>query len=201
MYSMRLLVLFLLVLFGAYTEHQAGKTVKKIRENEKRQMQYKKEIADQDIAFMKRAMALSRVTFTDGQRALSGSVVVKDGEIAGEGRDQTKISHDPSAHAEVEAIRDASRKLSTNQLKGCSIYTSAYPCSMCLSLIYLTGIEKIFYGTTGTRIDSTYAGLSVEHIYGELAKPPVERLIPEILIIPEEAEKKMTSIKLLKSSK
>jgi guanine deaminase len=186
---MRLLLLFLLVLFGAYTEHQAGKTVKKIRENEQRQMRYKKDIADQDVAFMKQAIALSQVTFTDGQQNLSGSIVVKDGEIVGEGRDRMKINHDPSAHAEVEAIRDASRKLLTNNLKGCSLYTSAYPCSMCLSLIYLTGIERVFYGTTSTRIDSTHAGLTVENVYRELAKPSAERSIPEILIIPEEAGK------------
>jgi guanine deaminase len=192
----RLVLLFSLVLFGAYTEYQSEKTVKKVRVNEKKQMQYRKEIKDEDAAFIRRAMELSHIALADGHGHPFGSVVVKDGKIIGEGWNKTKVLHDPSAHAEVEAIRDASKNIVSNTLAGCTIYTSAQPCPMCLSLIYLTGIEKIYYCIPGETIEAIDAGLGVEYIYKELAKPQIERALPEIPILPEEVEKSVGRYKL-----
>lgn len=184
----RLVLLFSLVLFGAYTEHQGERTMKKIRANETKQMQYRKEIKDEDAVFIRRAMELSHIALTDGHGHPFGSVVVKDGKIIGEGWNRTKLLHDPSAHAEVEAIRDASKNIVSNNLAGCTIYTSAQPCPMCLSLIYLTGIEKVYYCIPGDTMEAMDVHLRVDHIYRELAKPQIERAIPEIPILPEEVE-------------
>lgn len=189
METTRLLLLFSLVLFGAYTEHQGEKTMRKIHANETKQKQYKQEMKEEDAIFIRRAMELSHVALADGHGHPFGSVVVKDGKIIGEGWNRTAVLHDPSAHAEVEAIRDASKNIVSNNLAGSTLYASAQPCPMCLSLIYLTGIEKVYYCIPGKDMEAMDARLSVEHIYQELAKPSSERSVPEIPILPEEVEK------------
>lgn len=192
----RFLLLFSLVLFGAYTEHEGEKTVKKIRANETRRMRYKKEVKDDDTIFMRRAIELSHVALSDGHGHPFGSVVVQEGKIIGEGWNKVKVLHDPSAHAEVEAIRDACKNIASTRLEGCTIYTSAQPCPMCLSLIYLAGIEKIYYCIPGETIGALDSRLGVEHIFWELSRPQFERSVPEIPILPGDVEENVDRYKV-----
>jgi len=104
-----------------------------------------------------------------------GCVIVKDGEIVGEGHNHVRILNDPIMHAEVVAIRDACRNMNTHDLSGCVIYTSCEPCPMCLGAIYWARISSIFYGNT--RKDAKEIGFSDDFIYDELAKPVEERMI------------------------
>jgi guanine deaminase len=192
----RLLLLFSLILFGAYTEHEGEKTMKRIHANEIKKKRYRKDMKDTDAIFMVRALELSHVALDDGHGHPFGSVVVRDGKIIGEGWNKAKVLHDPSAHAEVEAIRDACKNIASTSLAGSVIYASAQPCPMCLSLIYLTGIEKVYYCIPGDTIEAMDSRLGVEHIYRELAKPPLDRTIPEIPILPEEVDKNVGRYKV-----
>lgn len=192
----RLLLLFSLILFGAYAEHEGEKTVKKIQAHETRKKQFKKEMKDEDVVFMRRAMELSHIALGDGHGHPFGSVVVQEGKIIGEGWNKAKVLHDPSAHAEVEAIRDACKNVGSTDLTGSVIYASAQPCPMCLSLIYLAGIEKVYYCIPGETIEAMDSRLGVEHIYQELSRPQRERSVPEIPILPEEVEENVGRYKV-----
>ncbi|MFD1002662.1 nucleoside deaminase [Ohtaekwangia kribbensis] len=170
--------------------------MKRIHANEIKKKRYRKEMKDTDAIFMVRALELSHVALDDGHGHPFGSVVVRDGKIIGEGWNKAKVLHDPSAHAEVEAIRDACKNIASTSLAGSVIYASAQPCPMCLSLIYLTGIEKVYYCIPGDTIEAMDSRLRVEHIYRELAKPPLDRTIPEIPILPEEVDKNVGRYKV-----
>ena len=92
-----------------------------------------------------------------------GAVVVKDGKIVGRGSNHVLANNDPTAHAEVSAIRDACKNLNTHDLSGCEIYTSCYPCPMCLSAIIWANINKAYYGNT--RVDAENIGFRDDDIY------------------------------------
>jgi guanine deaminase len=188
METTKIFLLFCLVSFGAYSEYQAGKTVQKIK-TRKEKSGLHKNVINKEEGFMRRAIALSHIAIEKGHGDPFGSVIVRDGEILGEGWNETKVSHDPSAHAEVVAIRDATKRLSSKDLRGATIYASAQPCAMCLSLIYMTGIEKIFYCISAEEITSFTIDLKVAPIFKELSKPQHERAIPEHSILHEEAAK------------
>ena len=96
--------------------------------------------------FMKVAKELSEDNDENG--GPFGACVVKDGEIIGKGSNHVIINNDPSAHAEVMAIRDACKNINSYDLSGCELYTSCYPCPMCLSLIIWSNIKKVYYGNT-----------------------------------------------------
>ena len=98
--------------------------------------------------FMRAAAALAEKNVVDGTGGPFGAVIVRDSEIVGEGTNQVTSSNDPTAHAEVVAIREACAKLETFNLDGCVIYTSCEPCPMCLSAIYWARLDHIFYGNT-----------------------------------------------------
>jgi guanine deaminase len=136
--------------------------------------------------FMDRAIALALHALEQKHGNPFGSVVVKDGNIVGEGWNQVRSTHDPSAHAEMLAIRDAAQRLGTPRLEGCIVYASGQPCPMCLSLIYLSGIQKVFYCISGEEMAQLNPALSVEHIYSALALPQGERPIEEIQAMREE---------------
>jgi len=133
--------------------------------------------------FMRRAIALAAQGMRAGDGGPFGAVVVKDGRIVGEGNNRVTSSNDPTAHAEVGAIRAACRTLGTYSLEGCEIYTSCEPCPMCLSAIYWARIGRIYYANG--RADAATIGFDDAFIYGEVAKPidrqsiPVERLLAE----------------------
>ena len=135
--------------------------------------------------FMHRAIALSRDKMRAGQGGPFGAVVVKNGEIIAEGFNQVTSANDPTAHAEVMAIRKACAHLQTFSLEGCEIYTSCEPCPMCLSAIYWARIERIFYANT--RKDAATIGFDDEHIYREIPLPLGQRSIPMEQLMASEA--------------
>ena len=114
-----------------------------------------------------------------------GAVIVKDGEIIAGSSNSVTMDNDPTAHAEVNAIRMACKKLGTFDLSGCTIYTSCEPCPMCLSAIYWAHIERIYYGNT--RKDAADIGFADDFIYEELDKPLSERSVPIIPMLRDEA--------------
>lgn len=129
---------------------------------------------------MKLALEKSKENSDGKQGGPFGAVVTQNGEVIASASNQVIKKTDPTAHAEIEAIRKACRQLNTNDLSNCEIYTSCEPCPMCLSALYWTGIQKIYYAAN--RFDAKEAGFSDEDIYQELLKPKSERSIPLISI-------------------
>jgi guanine deaminase len=95
--------------------------------------------------FMQRALEIARQSLGDPGALPYGSVVVKDGQIIGEGLNRALAKSDPTSHCEIEAIRDACARLGTTNLSGCDLYTTAEPCVMCASVMYLSGIARVYY--------------------------------------------------------
>ena len=141
-------------------------------------------MTDDDRKFMTRAIELAREGMDANSGGPFGCVVVKDGEIIGEGNNRVTSANDPTAHAEVVAVRSACTTLETFQLDGCSIYTSCEPCPMCLGAIYWARPEKVFYACT--REDAAAVGFDDDFIYDELAKPIDERKRVLINLLREE---------------
>ena len=126
-------------------------------------------MSEHDATFMRRAIALARAGMDAGHGGPFGCVVVKDGAIIGEGSNQVTSTNDPTAHAEIVAIRNACTSLNAFQLEGCSIYTSCEPCPMCLGAIYWARPATVFFACT--REDAASVGFDDELIYNELAVP------------------------------
>jgi len=116
--------------------------------------------------FMQRAIDISRKGMESNDGGPFGAVIVKDGKIIAEGNNKVTSSNDPTAHAEVVAIRNACQELNTFQLDGCIIYTSCEPCPMCLGAIYWARPEKMFYACT--REDAARIGFDDDFIYKEI---------------------------------
>ncbi|MBQ5424895.1 MAG: nucleoside deaminase [Bacteroidales bacterium] len=116
-----------------------------------------------------------------------GAVVVKDGEVVAVASNSVTIDNDPTAHAEVNAIRMACKKLGTFDLSGCEIYASCEPCPMCLASIYWARIGKLYYANT--KVDADKIGFSDSFIYEEFAKPESERSIKVVKMLRNEAIK------------
>ncbi len=125
---------------------------------------------------MREAIQLAREGMTTGQGGPFGSVIVRDGEIIGRGCNMVTSTNDPTAHAEVVAIRDACTNLGTFQLDGCTLYASCEPCPMCLGAIYWARPSRIVYGAFHS--DAAGAGFDDQFIYEELDKPREQRHIP-----------------------
>jgi tRNA(Arg) A34 adenosine deaminase TadA len=119
--------------------------------------------------FMREAIKLSLNNVTSGNGGPFGAVVVKDGVIVARGANEVTSSNDPTAHAEVVAIRNACQALGTFQLEGCEIYTSCEPCPMCLGAIYWARPDKIYYGNS--KEDAAAINFDDQFIYEEIAKP------------------------------
>jgi len=126
--------------------------------------------------FMRAAIRLSLETMRRGEGGPFGAVVVRQGKIVGRGWNRVTSSNDPTAHAEVTAIRDACRQLKTFRLDDCEIYASCEPCPMCLAAIYWARIGGIFHA--GTRRDAAAIGFDDDWIGREMAKPASRRKIP-----------------------
>ncbi|MET0244574.1 MAG: nucleoside deaminase [Flavitalea sp.] len=126
--------------------------------------------------FMQTAIDLARKGMEDGTGGPFGCVIVKDGVIIARGSNSVTSTNDPTAHAEVVAIRKACNALGTHQLTGCEIYTSCEPCPMCLGAIYWARPDKVFYACT--KDDAAVAGFDDQFIYSELVIPYTERKIP-----------------------
>lgn len=132
-------------------------------------------ITDDDIRFMTMAAELAERNIDEGGGPF-GAVIVRDGEVIATGVNRVTASNDPTAHAEVNAIRNACSKEQTFNLSGCVVYTSCEPCPMCLSALYWAGVSRIYYGNT--QDDADAINFSDRFIYQELEKPKIERMIP-----------------------
>ena len=116
-----------------------------------------------------------------------GALVFKDGKIVGKGVNRVLAKHDPTAHAEVSAIRKAAARLGTFSLEGCEIYTSCEPCPMCLGAIYWAHIDKIYYANN--RKDAADIGFDDDFMYQEIAVDPADRKKPSSILLRDEAQK------------
>lgn len=139
-------------------------------------MSIPKEKIEQAQAFMKIAIELAKDGLNQKRGGPFGAIVVKDGVIVGRGQNRVTSTNDPTAHAEVMAIRDACKNLNTFQLDGCELYTSCEPCPMCLGAIYWARPSAIYYAVT--RYDAAAIGFDDAFIYEEIAKPIETRQIP-----------------------
>ncbi len=138
-----------------------------------------------DKQFMRRAIALSEEAVEKGHGGPFGAVIVKDGHIIAEGCNQVTSRNDPTAHAEIVAIRNACRELSSFSLQSCDIYATCEPCPMCLAAIYWARIDRLYYANS--RTDAAQVGFDDERIYNELARPITERTIPATRMMAHEA--------------
>lgn len=140
-----------------------------------------------DEAFMNEAFAEAFLSMRSNVGGPFGAVVVKDGKILGRGGNRVLDENDPTAHAEIVAIRDACKRQGTFDLDGAEIYATCEPCPMCFSAIYWAGIKKVYY--TLDRHDAASIGFRDNHIYEEIARPAGERhLRYEQLNHPQAAE-------------
>jgi len=131
--------------------------------------------SEHQAAFMREAIALAEGNMTSNQGGPFGAVVVKNGEIIGRGNNQVLGTNDPTAHAEVVAIRDACAHLGHFQLDGCEIYCSCEPCPMCLGAIYWARPDKIYFANT--KQDAANIGFDDQFIYDEIERPIEHRKI------------------------
>ncbi|TDO22011.1 nucleoside deaminase [Pedobacter duraquae] len=136
--------------------------------------------------FMRIAIEFSEKNVTESIGGPFGAAVVKNGELIAASGNRVTSTNDPTAHAEVSAIRLACDKLQTFDLSGCVIYTSCEPCPMCLSAIYWARITHIYYANT--KIDADKIGFSDKFIYEEIEKPMHERAIPIVQMLRDEAQ-------------
>lgn len=138
-----------------------------------------------DNPFMARAIQLSLDNVNSGQGGPFGAVIVKDGNIIAEGVNRVAITNDPTAHAEVVAIREACTRLKSFALKDCEIYTSCEPCPMCLGAIYWAHLQQIHFGNLAA--DAAKVGFDDSFIYHEFAQPFPQRKIPMQQMMHEQA--------------
>jgi guanine deaminase len=137
--------------------------------------------------FMKEAIALSDLGVQNNEGGPFGCVVVKNDVIIGRGNNKVTSTNDPTAHAEIVAIRDACKNLKAFQLEGCEIYTSCEPCPMCLGAIYWARPEVIYYANT--RADAADIGFDDSMIYDEINTHINKRKIPVVNLGREDAQK------------
>lgn len=125
--------------------------------------------------FINRAITLAQESMSKHQGGPFGAVIVKDGKIIGEGHNRVTTHNDPTAHAEIEAIRDACQKIQSFSLAGCTLYSSSEPCPMCLSAIYWARIEKVYFATTYEH--ASQIGFDDHFIFKELSLPHEQKNI------------------------
>jgi guanine deaminase len=135
--------------------------------------------------FMRRAIALGLENVRTGGGGPFAALVVKDGQVLAEGVNRVTTTNDPTAHAEVVAIREACRKLRDFQLSGCDLYTTCEPCPMCLGAIYWARPARVFYGCVAA--DAAAAGFDDAFIYEELKLPLSGRRMPMVQLLREES--------------
>ncbi|MEZ4941553.1 MAG: nucleoside deaminase [Saprospiraceae bacterium] len=135
--------------------------------------------------FMREAIRLSIENVESGRGGPFGAVVVKDGAIIARGTNEVTSTNDPTAHAEVVAIRNACKALGTYQLDGCEIYTSCEPCPMCLGAIYWARPDKMYYGNT--KEDAAAIQFDDQFIYQEIELPKDRRHLPTEQLLRDEA--------------
>ncbi len=140
--------------------------------------------------FMQQAIRLATENVVHGRGGPFGAVVVKDGAVIATGANQVTAANDPTAHAEIVAIRNACQALGTFQLEGCDVYTSCEPCPMCLAALYWARCRAIFYGNNAA--DAAHAGFDDSMLYEEVSKPLAQRSLPIERLLAEEAQASFT---------
>jgi guanine deaminase len=141
--------------------------------------------SQREDTFMRQAIELSIENVRSGRGGPFAALVVKDGEIIATGTNLVTTTSDPTAHAEVVAIREACGKLGQFQLSGCEIYSSCEPCPMCLGAIYWARPNRVYFGNTAS--DAAAIGFDDSFIYQQLEVPLSERTIPMVQLLREEA--------------
>ncbi len=134
---------------------------------------------------MRRALALALENVQSGRGGPFAALVVKDGKVIAEGANRVTSTNDPTAHAEIVAIREACRALGSFQLDGCAIYATCEPCPMCLGAIYWARPARVYFA--GTAGDAANAGFNDTFIYEELKRPSWQRKIPMTQLLREES--------------
>jgi guanine deaminase len=135
--------------------------------------------------FMRRAIALATENVSVGAGGPFAAVVVRNGQIVGEGVNTVTIRHDPTAHGEVNAIRAACKALGTFTLAGCELYTSCQPCPMCLAACYWARLDAVYYGADAA--DAARAGFDDAFLYEEFRKEQAARTLPATQLLSDEA--------------
>ena len=136
--------------------------------------------------FMRVAIRISLAKMRGNHGGPFGAVVVRRGKIVGRGWNQVTSANDPTAHAEISALRDACRRLKTFHLDACELYTSCEPCPMCLAAIYWARCRRLYYGNT--RQDAARIDFDDDFIYREIARPIARRSIPTRQLLRDEAQ-------------
>lgn len=142
-------------------------------------------MATSDEIFLREAISLARTGMERGDGGPFGCVIVKDGSVIGRGNNRVTSTNDPTAHAEVVAIRAACAALRSFQLDGCVLYTSCEPCPMCLGAIYWARPDKLFYASS--KEDAAAINFDDKFIYEEIAKPVEERKLFTKQVLREKA--------------
>ncbi|MBC8467655.1 MAG: nucleoside deaminase [Candidatus Marinimicrobia bacterium] len=145
---------------------------------------------NQQKDFMREAIRLSLENVNSGNGGPFGAVIVKNGNIIARGVNAVTSTNDPTAHAEVVAIRNACEKLGSFQLNGCEIYCTCEPCPMCLGAIYWARPDKIYYANT--KQDASNINFDDQFIYSELDVSIAERKLPTIQLLRNEAQTAFT---------
>jgi len=135
--------------------------------------------------FLRRAIALATQNVATGKGGPFGAVVVRDGKVIGEGANSVTANNDPTAHAEVNAIRAAARSIGAFTLQGCEIYSSCEPCPMCLAAAYWARLDAVYYGAAAA--DAAKAGFDDAFLYDELRKDPSRRKLRSTQFLRDEA--------------
>ena len=138
-----------------------------------------------DKDYMRQAIELARINVAQGGGPF-GAVIVKDGEVIARSGNSVTRDNDPTAHAEINCIRDACKKLESFELKGCVVYSSCEPCPMCLGAIYWAHIDRLYYGCN--KSDAADAGFDDSFIYKELELDSSERRLKTEELLPDEAK-------------
>ena len=135
--------------------------------------------------FLRRAIALATQNVTSGRGGPFGAVIVREGRIIGEGANSVTVTNDPTAHAEVNAIRAAAKSLGAFTLAGCDLYTSCEPCPMCLAAAYWARVDAVYYGAGAA--DAARAGFDDAFLYQELRKSADQRKLRSMQLLGDEA--------------
>ena len=138
-----------------------------------------------DTDFMRQAIELSRARLADGRGAYCATLIVKNGEVVGEGWNNVAIDHDPTGHCEINAMRAAGSRLGTWNLSGCDLYTTWEPCPMCVAAIALARIDRVFYANLLS--DAVALGMDIDAVWRELQAPIDGRGRPYARLLGDEA--------------
>jgi tRNA(Arg) A34 adenosine deaminase TadA len=141
--------------------------------------------ADANSEFLRRAIWLATENVVTGAGGPFGALVVRQGRIVGEGVNTVTATNDPTAHAEVNAIRAAAKTLETFSLAGCQLYTSCHPCPMCMAAVYWARMDAVYYGASSA--DAALAGFDDAFLYSEFQKDDAARVLLVTQLLVDEA--------------